>query len=335
MKTRQVTIFFVRLFMIHVVLMGGVLYASENQSNPCQEERTGHVDVFADFLYWHTTETIDWAFHLLKQGNVQTTTLQTLEFGWSPGFRVGIGYNGGCDWDTQAYYTHFKTLASDHSSAGLGTVQSEFLGAKLSMLGTYQTGKIDLKLDLNMLDWELGRTFCASNALFLRPMIGIKGGWIDQRINTKWEKDIVFFAVIPITVTDNLKNNFWGVGPKIGVDGKWVLGCNCRWYFSLFGDVTGAFMWGHWKITDEFRDTFQTTIFTKVRDRNFGALMLQGLIGIGFDYNFDNCPSHFSVKLGYEIEDWLNQYQVFDNGTGAHNNDLIFQGLTLRMRLDF
>ena len=63
--------------------------------------------------------------------------------------------------------------------------------------------------------------------------------------------------------------------------------------------------------------------------------MLQGFMGFGLDFDLQGKCSHLSFKLGYEIQDWFNQYQVFDNGTGAHNNDLLLQGLTLDMRLDF
>lgn len=321
----------IRLFVTNILLVSGSLAASETC---CVEESCGSFDVFADFLYWRTTEVIDWASILQQEGNLHTTTFKTLDFDFCPGFRVGVGYNNHeCNpWDTQGYYTYFRTKTSDRASPGFGEVQSEFLGSKISLIGLYQTGAIDLKLDYNMFDWELGYTLCACNNLSLRPMIGVKGGWIDQTIKTKWEKDIIFFEVISITATEDLKNDFWGVGPKGGVNGQWILGGRCNSFFSLFGDVSAAFMWGHWVIKDEFDDSFQTTVITKVKDRNFGALMLQGAIGLRFDYC---CPSTFSIQAGYEIEDWLNHYQIFDNGTGGHSNELILQGFTLRLRLDF
>ena len=38
---------------------------------------------------------------------------------------------------------------------------------------------------------------------------------------------------------------------------------------------------------------------------------------------------------GYEINDWLNQCQIFDDATGPHNNDLILQGLTVSFGCSF
>ena len=69
--------------------------------------------------------------------------------------------------------------------------------------------------------------------------------------------------------------------------------------------------------------------------RNFGALMLQALMGLGWDFNFDKDRSHFALKVGYEIQDWLNHFQVFTNASGTDNFDLILQGLTLDLRFDF
>ena len=341
---------FILLLVAHMVLIGGKLYSSEitladQQTDMLDcglpkisarpQNRASNVDIFADALYWFATETVDWALILAQNQSEERITFKTLDFDWSPGFRVGVGYNMKHDqWDTQFYYTWFYAHTTEHANGGSGVVQSAFLGSKVSDIGTYQTGKINLNLHFNILDWDLGRSFFVSKALSLRPLIGIKGGWINQSIHTKWKKNTNFLGV-PISTTENLKNNFRGIGPKGGVNGKWILGNTHKYFFSLLGDFAGAFMWGHWTIKDKFQDIFQTTAFTKVRDRNFGALMLQGLMGIGFDVNFDKDQSHFSMKLGYEIEDWFNQYQVFDNATGTHNNDLILQGLTLDMRLDF
>jgi hypothetical protein len=41
------------------------------------------------------------------------------------------------------------------------------------------------------------------------------------------------------------------------------------------------------------------------------------------------------APAGFELNDWLNQCQIFDDATGPHNNDLIFQGLTVNMGCKF
>ena len=58
-----------------------------------------------------------------------------------------------------------------------------------------------------------------------------------------------------------------------------------------------------------------------------GAFELQGLVGLNLHYK------NADVKVGYEVSDWFNQYQVFDDGTGTHTNDLVLQGLTVSLTL--
>ena len=66
-----------------------------------------------------------------------------------------------------------------------------------------------------------------------------------------------------------------------------------------------------------------------IDDRDFGAVTFQALIGIELKYR------HWSATAGYEINDWLNQCQIFDDATGPHNNDLVLQGLTVNVGCSF
>lgn len=291
-----------------------------------------NVDIFANALYWHASEGIDWAFTITIEQNLETVDFKTFSFGWDPGFRVGIGYNMEYDqWDIQAYYTWFST---EEKATTSGDITSPFLGSKVALYTSYQAAKIDWKIRFNIIDLDLGRSFLVSHFLSLRPFVGIKGGWIDQTIHTKWQNPLILGVRNFLTASENIKNNFGGGGPKVGINGKWILGNSGNNYFSLFGDFAAAYMWGNWTIRDQFIGILSTASI-EVGSRNLGAFMLQGLIGIRFDCNFDKDRSHFSMKIGYELEDWFNQYQVFDNLTGGQNNDLILQGLTVDLRFDF
>ena len=95
--------------------------------------------------------------------------------------------------------------------------------------------------------------------------------------------------------------------------------------YSLVADFSVSYLWGNWTIHDVATTadaSKEIDIFIPKRD--LGALGLQTLIGINMDYK------NATIKLGYEINDWLNQFQVFDNDTGAHNNNLILQGTLKR-----
>lgn len=336
---------FLRVVVVLIISLCGNLYAYSS-GHPAQGKDSGlpnlsdrpqkqdkNIDIFADALYWYTSETVDWAFTRVPSLSFEKTAYKTISFEWDPGFRVGLGYNMHHDqWDTQFYYTWFQAHAKDHAS---GSVTSGFLAARLSLLEPFTTGKIHFNIHFNMFDWDLGRSFLVSKSLSLRPYIGAKGGWINQKGRAKWT--IPNFAGLGslFSATEDVKNNFRGGGPKGGVNGKWILGNVNRHVFSIISNIASAYMWGHWTLRDEFIDTLSTKTAIKMKDRNFGAFMLQALMGFGWDFNFDKNRSHFALKLGYEIQDWFNQFQVFTNISGTDNADLVFQGLTLDLRFDF
>lgn len=303
------------------------------------QKRVCNVDCFADVLYWHPSEFIDWAYVLVQQTNSGSATYKALSFEWELGFRAGVGYNMGHDrWDTQFYYTHYEADTSDSAHSSTGGIYSAFLGNKTQsplLPQTYQRAKIKWNLNYNIFDWDLGRSYFVSKSLVLRPLVGLKGGWIDQSLHSKWYTDNLFDLGIRLGAKENLKNEFAGIGPKGGFTSKWILGKSSSWFFSLFGDFSAAYLWGDWEVKDHFIDIYDQKDTVKVPKRRFGSLVVQAFMGVGFDVNFRHDRSHFSCKAGWEVQDWFDQYQIFDNGTGAHMNDLILQGLTVDMRLDF
>ncbi len=316
------------------MVIGGSVHAEEGLPNlsirPETQSRT--IDIFADALYWHTGETVDWAFTLVNNQNSEQAAYKTFSFNWAPGFRVGLGYNmKHDDWDTQLSYTWFQSKATDHAS---GLVTSAFLAARLSLLEPFSTGKARINLRYNIFDWDLGRSFLVSHYLCFRPFIGLKGGRINQMIHSKWTIPN-FLDLFTFIAKEKITNRFQGAGPKGGVTGKWCFGNIEARCFSLIGTFEAGYLWGHWTIRDKFVDSLLTVIFVKPSKRNFGSLVLHAFIGLGWDCNFDHDRAHFSAKIGYEIEDWFNQFQIYSDASGSQNNNLILQGLNAGVRFDF
>lgn len=320
---------YVRLALVFFFALSLQLNASSPKetnlsSRPREQDKT--IAIFADALYWKASETVDWAFTLKTKPDFVASGYKNLLFNWEPGFRVGVGYNMHHDqWDTQLSYTWFQAQANQHAS---GNVTSGFLAARLSLLEPFQRGKIDFNLHYNMFDWDLGRSFLVSPALCFRPYIGVKAGWINQRLQMKWTSPNYF-------AFETVKNNFRGGGPKGGLESQWILGNIERHVFSLKGTFAAAYLWGSWTLRDKFTDVLATKTSIPMGRRNFGSLMLQGLLGFGWDFNFDRERSHFCLDVSYEIQDFLNHFQVFSNASGTQNADLILQGLTAELRFDF
>jgi hypothetical protein len=292
---------------------------------PDSQPRT--FDVFAKAFYWYTSETNDWAYTRASTDNNVTAIYQTFVFDWAPGFSVGLGYNMDRDlWDTQASYTWFHSKAT--ANAGdFGTITPGYLAARLSGTEPYITGRGSLTVHYNMFDWDIGRKYLVSEYLSLRPSIGIKGGWINQAIHTKWFKP-------GFTGTETLTQTFQAGGAKSGIAGKWCFGNLRKQAFSLLGLFDFAYLWGHWSIHDTFTSSSSTTLYTlQTTPRNYGSVSFHSFFGLAWDYN--STRTHLELKLGYEIEDWLNQCQFFTNIAGGENSDLVLQGITGGFDIEF
>jgi len=289
---------------------------------------------FADLLYWRAEEgATSWADVV----HIQPETFfnqADLSFGWDFGFRGGIGYNLDYDqWDTRLVYTWFHTKAKDAytlSSSDVGIISSEFLGAFIELPRTvFGFASIQWAILFNMFDWELGRDFLVSGALSLRPFMGLKGGWIHQTIRSQWTNPLSLVA------EENLKNNFWGIGPSGGVNTDWRLGGNSSRFFSLFGDFSGAYMWGKWNCSDIYFDNFPSKVVVNTPSTFLGSLTFRCFAGIGWATNFNKNRSHFATRIGYEMQFWFNQLKIVTFDELRLHHDLTLQGGTCDIRFDF
>lgn len=302
--------------------------------------------IFADALYWHAdVGQTDWAVKNPDTGVVPTTyNVHELDFKWSWGFKVGLGVNMDHDaWDSNLYYTWFHTENSNQAGVDASTgLVTDTMGT----YGTYTSGKAKWDIHFSMFDWELGRWYYTSKNLAIRPHVGIKGGWIDQNIHLSLTDAAIPSA--PTSANERFKNNFWGVGPSAGVNTMWVLGSAgsaMDHRFCLFGDFGGALMYGHFEVKNNQTYTSSAGAVTggahvKGLDRNRAVAMLQGMMGLSWDTAFNRGRNHFMMKVGYELQYWFRQnqlYRLMPNTAESRVSEatLALQGLTAELRFDF
>lgn len=272
------------------------------------------IDFYVDALYWQASESVDWALTNNLNSADQIVSYKTLGFDFAPGFRVGVGLDTQ-DWGGRFLYTDYSTRTNDSTS---GTVISGFQAGKFVQTFS-NTAQINFAIDFNMFDVDLYKELHVNESLLFRPLVGLRGGWINQSINSYFQGAIDY--------TEMINNDFSGIGPKIGVEGQWSFYQKDDYRYSLIVNFVSSYMWGSWDINDSLTQSNSSQISQMlVGERDFGAIAVQGLVGVSLDYH------GYFVELAYEVSDWLNQYQVFDNTTGARNNDLILQGLTLGFR---
>ena len=301
--------------------------------------------VFADLIVWtsRVAGADCWAEVITSTGNSLSNNLRQVNFEWDPGFRVGIDYGMPYDqWDTKVYYTWFYNLGKDAVASDPGTVHSSYLGNfyvnNLDGLGltgpAYQSASIDWTIHFNLFDWELGRNFWVSKALAIRPFLGLKSGWITQSIHSTWNNPNLTAPHYFNVGVENIKNNFACVGPEIGINTLWNLYSHQN-QFYLFGDFSGAILWGHWSFSDVYQNTLPQEIVVHNHTINSGCSMIRTFVGFGWDVPFNKNLYLFSLKLGYEMQFWLDQLQFYSFTGGRLVNQLTLQGGTLEFSFDF
>src|SRR5262249_19072188 len=162
------------------------------------------------------------------------------------GFRVGGSCRGIGDdrWGVSASYTRFRTDA--HNSGffpGFVGIPSGFplTGtltdvdfAELFWLFAAQSFQARWGLKYNIFDFDVDHEFAATETLYFRPSLGIRGGWINQDILIRSIYVDSLANNAQVSTKEKLTNHFWGVGPRCGLNSKWCLGSLKRHSFYLF-----------------------------------------------------------------------------------------------------
>ncbi|MFA6118465.1 MAG: Lpg1974 family pore-forming outer membrane protein [Parachlamydiales bacterium] len=303
----------------------------------CSQESSKNLSVSVDFLAWLPSEEVAsiWADVISIGNNTSTWEALGFNFKWDYGFRIGAGYGlQNNQWDMALYWTWFHTDAKHeipfkHNAS----ISPEFFAAFLSG-DTPQSMSAKWSLLLNILDWELGQNFWISKMLLFRPFLGIKFGCINQSIHAQYYNLSINKVLTNNSGSEFLKNNFWGIGPLIGINTKWMPKNFASIFFNFFGDFSIATMWGTWVCSDVYKNTAFKTSSVNMKNSTLGALMFRGFMGIEWNVNFTGKP-HFSAKLGYEMQLWLNQLRLATFQLQRLHADLSLQGVTVNCQFDF
>lgn len=288
----------------------------------------------ADFLWWKLCETqTDFAYknrnpigELPYKGKVAPT-----DFNWEPGFRVNGGYLFDYDgWDISFHFTDIKSYAHNTkkaSSSGFILPEWDFNTLPLSKIHT------EWNVHFFDLDLVLGRNYFVSKSLSLRPFFGLVSSWINQQ--RKATQTVLGFPNTHPKIHG--KNNFWGIGTRLGLDSQFFLGR----HFSIYGNVVGSLLWGRFQVDEKEKiSALDVVVYDENLNTHRMAPMIGAGLGVAFETNFNQNQNHFLVKLGYESQYWWQQNQfpvlyIPSFSQKRASGDLSMGGITLDFRFDF
>jgi hypothetical protein len=290
-----------------------------------------------DMLWWHVDEGGNDYAQLFKNtpGSTGSTPVKNrqLDFKWDYGFRAGIGTTFQHDkWDLYLNFTWFRT---DNSSASSLHDSGAFL-SPLTVVPPISASQVKVHWNIHFYDFalNLGRHYFISSACALHPYFGIKTAFISQIKRSSSEVFSPFFG----TLTTKDKNGFWGVGPDIGIEGKWFVISG----FNLFGSAGGAILWGDFDVSHkEYSPSFAATRYDFHLDTHQIVPMTQFQLGMGYETNVYHNRYHIAVNARYEYQYWWRQNQMPSFTFSPtlkfqrYNEDLSLQGITVDVRFDF
>jgi hypothetical protein len=311
-------------------------------------------DVFVtgDWLIWQAHEN-GLGYVVKNKGttlpNLSHSSIRDLHYDWDFGFRVGLGFNMPHDgWDIYANWTWFR----DHAHGRQEASSTSSLLPVWAMEDSFEpnTGATKShahwKLWLNMVDLELGREFFVSKWMTLRPFVGLRTGWIHQKLDIDY-KHLTVDGVLSATDDKyevDMKNNYWGLGLKGGLNSQWGLGAG----FSFYGNAAVSLLYGffHLHHNEELVLLSGTSeeFIHNTQSFRVGRAISELALGLRWDTMFANDRCHFGIQGGWEHLMFFgqNQFQRFLGQTSsnvgsfvANQGDLTIQGWTLAARLDF
>ena len=139
---------------------------------------------------------------------------------------------------------------------------------------------------------------------------------------------------ISLNGTDEIKmkNNFWGLGPRIGFDPKFNLGGG----WSIYGDAAISGLYGIFSIKQE-EIFLSTTRYDNHEHLDRFRWIGDFAAGIGWEKPLSDDCYAISLKLGWEYHIFWHQMELKTDSFDLvpDNRNLNVQGVTLSARFDF
>ncbi len=324
-------------------------------------------DLFFDisFIYWQPTEDNialgkKWSGLNNATDPVSTTsyteTLQNTGSSYKPGFKIGMGgFFEHDNWDLHLEYTWFHNQESASFSvpsvANATQALTDYWPEQVSG-GTnyYDSGSGKWKLQMDILDLDLGRWYYVGTKLTFHPTVGLRAAWIHQRYSATFSADSPLpYATVGnggagnspfhyLTTTGISKSNSWGLGAKAGLDTNWMLGYGFRLYGCGEGDLLFTrytTLSTNTKNSPNAPSTGTPTQSVKsATNLNTVRAHLDLELGFGWGTYWDCNNWYTDLAIGYDFQVFFDQ-NMFGFDSQISEGDLATQGLNVKFSLTF
>jgi Legionella pneumophila major outer membrane protein precursor len=189
-----------------------------------------------------------------------------------------------------------------------------------------------------MLDLQFGRYLKVFHRLELKPFFGLRSAWIQQHGHVAYEGGMFLMGILQPGISLNgtdyieMKNNYWGMGPRVGIIPRLILGKG----FGLNAETAISGLYGFFTIRQE-ESYLQTTRFSYHQHLNRFRWVGDLSAGIQWKAFFDQERYALTFKADWEYHIFFHQFQLRkdDFDLVPNNRDLSMQGVTISACFDF
>lgn len=341
------------VFLCGLTTQAAADYCSQNYNDYCEwSALDGKMTIGADWLFWNVQQDGISPGKIIVENVQDKTTKKDTQVPytktrgihndpkWSNGFRVYLGYELPCDcWDAYLTYTFMPSHDKNKDFKAKGTT---------GFGSTYHDREFEFfasKWDLSWhtLDLDLGRAVCLNDCLKLRPHVGLRATWFDQKFHSFGAIEAIGLAPrIAIFDALKLKQEFQGYGVEAGLWADYKLSCG----LSLIGHFGGSILYSKFDVHNKDvmgminlgdaplnsktnnHKNFVITDATIGKDTFYTATPILDYF-IGLQYADHVCDMHFKIYAGWE------QHVLFDTNRFLSSGNLSGQGLTLGLQVGF
>lgn len=343
-----------KILLINVFLMASLALFAKNakydQGHPINEDQMlgaynasarydvkGSFDVFTElsFIYWQPKEQ-GTAIALIKP-TIDATQAQAriinADFNFTTGFKALFGTSFTNDnWTTWAKYTflHSKNFKKIRVNENETLTNFWRTAEDLDDLTTIFAKWL---IYLDILDLSFGRPCYVGTKLTFHPFVGLKGGWITQKLYEQYIDDP---GGDPTHYKTTFRSNSYIIGPRIGLNTNWLLGDG----FKFFGNISTSLFYQRFKLRLNEDQVDDPVLKAKNTEKHINS-NLELAVGLGWGCYFFEKRSHFDITLGYEALIFWNQNTLssfceeLSSLTNAKPGNLTSHGFTITARFDF
>jgi hypothetical protein len=321
-------------------------------------------------LYWYieqegmevaipTNATLDFVNREVVFTTLQGDSFLRPNFNYSWGFKGGIGIGfGGDNWTGVLEYTSIdQKLSTPPVINGALSVSSSAVTAEFLALTSWFTAYRGLigfppavsvaskwRTRMNMGDAYLARPFYQGRYLTVTPFAGVRGLILQQNFRLQAVLPQIPLILNAQTISSRNYSHSWGVGPRVGLKGHWMLGAG----FRLEGDASGALLFTRYtKVSHvETPAAFSSGFRPHYRFRNYNTMRPVADLGIGVGWgSYLGCSrepgAYVDLSGTYDLlflwgqnmmEKLVSNYATL---TDTPPGDLHMHGVTATASLDF